>query len=217
MSRSTHMLRLIAGRWLIVMPLFTRGPARPDQTPAWQAGPTAASSPPGVAGQPGPAVRLAEPSRDATPVPQRARVPGEPPPQGPYSMCYAVSTGADPFGPYYRYEFLMPLFPDYPRPAVWSDGYYTSTSTGDDVIQKHACVADRARMLRGEPASEQCFVVDGVNFLNTADIDGMSLPPPGSPNIVMATGGTQLKQDYKTTASMSGTFTWTGRLHRSRR
>ena len=40
-------------------------------------------------------------------------------------------------GSYYRYEFLRPLFPDYPRPAIWSDGYYVPTSTGDDVIQKH--------------------------------------------------------------------------------
>ena len=31
-----------------------------------------------------------------------------------------------------------------------------------------------------------------VNFLNNADIDGKSLPPDGSPNIMMAAGGTQL-------------------------
>ena len=107
-------------------------------------------------------------------------------------MCYAVSTGPDPFGPYYRYEFLRPLFPDYPRPAIWPDGYYIPTSTGDDVIQKHACVVDRAKMLKGEAATEQCVIIDGVNFLNNADIDGKSLPPPGAPNIMMAAGGTQL-------------------------
>jgi hypothetical protein len=112
-------------------------------------------------------------------------------------MCYAVSTGPDPFGPYYRYEFLRPLFPDYPRPAVWPDGYYIPTSTGDEVIQKHVCVADRARMLKGEPATEQCVVIDGVNFLNTSDLDGKSLPPPGAPNIVMAAGGTQLKKVFE--------------------
>src|SRR5207253_8735790 len=43
-------------------------------------------------------------------------------PQGPYAMCYAVSATSDPLGPYYRYEFQRPLFPDYPRPAVWPDG-----------------------------------------------------------------------------------------------
>jgi hypothetical protein len=108
-------------------------------------------------------------------------------------MCYAISTTSDPLGPYYRYMYLRPLFPDYPRPAVWPDGYYNPTSTGDDVIQKHAYVVDRARMLRGEPATEQGFVINDVNFLNNADLDGKQLPPSGAPNIMMATGGTQLR------------------------
>ena len=118
-------------------------------------------------------------------------------------MCYAVSTGSDPFGPYYRYEFLRPLFPDYPRPAVWPDGYYIPTSTSDNPIsetvttEKHACVADRARMLEGRPATEQCVIVHDVNFLNNADLDGRSLPPAGAPNIVMAAGGTQLKKIFE--------------------
>jgi len=44
-----------------------------------------------------------------------------------------------------------------------------------------------------EPASEQCIIIDGVKFLNNADIDGYNLPPSGAPNIMMAAGGTQLK------------------------
>ena len=120
-------------------------------------------------------------------------------------MCYALSTGPDPFGPYYRYEFVRPLFPDYPRPAVWPDGYYVPTSTGDDVIQKHACVVDRTRMLAGGDATEQCVIIDGVNFLNNADLDGTELPPPGSPNIMMATGGTQLRGVMED----DGIYAWT--------
>ena len=108
-------------------------------------------------------------------------------------MCYAISSGHDPFGPYFRYEFLRPLFPDYPRPAIWSDGYYVPSSSGDDVIEKHTCVVERDRMLDGQPAREQCFVVSGVNFLNNADLDGPQLPPRGAPNVVIAAGGTQLK------------------------
>ena len=108
-------------------------------------------------------------------------------------MCYAVSRTSDPLGQYYRYEFLRPFFPDYPRPAIWPDGYYLPTSTSDDLIQKHACVVERNKMLKGLPATEQCFVIDGVNFLNNADIDGMGLPPRGAPNIMMAAGGAQLK------------------------
>jgi hypothetical protein len=122
------------------------------------------------------------------------RPPGEA--EGPYSMCYAVSQGPNPMGPYYRYEFKRPLFPDYPRPAIWPDGYYLPTSTGDEVIQKHACIADRAKMLLGLPATEQCVIVDGVNFLNNADLDGHALPPPGSPNILLAAGGSQLKGKF---------------------
>ncbi|MGA7886830.1 MAG: hypothetical protein WCA44_13880 [Acidobacteriaceae bacterium] len=113
-------------------------------------------------------------------------------PNSVYAMCYAVSTGPDPMGSYYRYQFNRPLFPDYPRPAIWSDGYYLPTSTGDTVIQKQLCAADRNRMLRGAMADEQCEIIDGVNFLNAADIDGLRLPPANTPEVVMAAGGTQL-------------------------
>ncbi|MGA8108225.1 MAG: hypothetical protein WB974_02250, partial [Acidobacteriaceae bacterium] len=84
-------------------------------------------------------------------------------PHAPYAMCYALSTGPDPMGSYNRYQFDRPLFPDYPRPAIWRDGYYLPTSTGDTVIQKQLCAADRNRMLRGEAADEQCVIIDGVN------------------------------------------------------
>jgi len=125
-------------------------------------------------------------------------------PEEPYAMCYAISTGGDPRGPYHRYEFRRKLFPDYPRPAIWTDGYYIATSTGDDVIQKHACVADRTSMLRGLPATEQCVTIEGVNFLNNADIDGKQLPPPGAPNIIMAAGGTQLRKVFED----DGIYAW---------
>jgi hypothetical protein len=197
----------LADRWLIVMPIFRRGAARPDQPQPGRSGDPAQLSAPGQAGQPGAAVPLFVPPPSPSaqgqqpPRGQRGQQPG---PQGPYSMCYAISAGPDPFGPYYRYEFLRPLFPDYPRPAIWPDGYYVPTSTGDDVIQKHACVVERAKMLKGEPAREQCVIIDGVNFLNNADIDGKGLPPPGAPNIMMATGGTQLKNVFED----DGIFAW---------
>jgi len=188
----------LADRWLIVMPIFSRLPVRQDAPPAGKDGDPAVQSVRGQPGQPGAATHLYVPP---APPPESAgapaqRPPGQRPPSdsGVYAMCYAVSIGADPFGPYYRYEFVRPLFPDYPRPAVWSDGYYVPTSTGDEVIQKHACVADRASMLQGKDATEQCVIIDGVNFLNNADLDGKQLPPAGAPNIMIAAGGTQLKK-----------------------
>lgn len=194
----------LADRWLVVMPTFRRGAVRPDQPKPGRSGDPAEVSVPGQAGQPGPPVPLFSPPAQTGQPPQSRGQTGQPGPQGPYSMCYAISTGADPFGPYYRYEFLRPLFPDYPRPAVWPDGYYIPTSTGDEVIQKHACVADRAKMLKGEPATEQCVIIDGVNFLNNADLDGKRLPPAGALNIMMAAGGTQLKKIMED----DGIFVW---------
>ncbi len=218
----------LADRWLIVMPLFSRAPLSPDQAAA--APPAIAPGAngvvhvmkPGRPGQPGPAAPLfvppPVPPAPPAPPPAPGAAPGPPGqaprgaggqraqagPQGPYMMCYAISTSADPLGSYYRYAFERPLFPDYPRPAVWPDGYYVPTSTSDDLVQKHACVVDRARMLKGEPATEQCVIIDGVNFLNNADVDGRALPPAGAPNIMMATGGTQLKEIY----TDDGIYVW---------
>ena len=133
-------------------------------------------------------------------VPIFTRPPGNP--QGPYAMCYAVSSTSDPLGTYYRYEFQRPLFPDYPRPAVWPDGYYNPTSTSDDplpgvITQKHDCIADRNKMLKGEAAVEQCVVIDGAVFMLNADVDGKQTPPAGAPNIMMSTGGTQLRKIFE--------------------
>jgi hypothetical protein len=205
---------------LFVLPMFSRQAPRPDQPAEWKGSDTAYISPPGREGQPGPAAMLFQPPPPPPPDPnapppqpgQRGRganaaqpgAPTQPPPVlGPYSMCYAVSTSSDPMGSYYRYEFLRPLFPDYPRPAVWPDGYYIPTSTSDNRIsptvasQKHACVADRAKMLKGEPATEQCLVVENVSFFNNADLDGKNLPPAGAPNILIAAGGTQLDKVFE--------------------
>lgn len=210
----------LADRWLIVMPIFRRLAPRKDDPAMPHTGDPAHLSPAAVPGQPGPSALLFQPSRPtpeeeaaarAAAAEARAKRGAQPPYRKPpveagsYAMCYAVSTGPDPLGSYYRYEFLRPLFPDYPRPAIWPDGYYVPTSTGDDVIQKQAYVADRVRMLKGEPATEQGVIIDGVNFLNSADLDGTALPPAGAPNIMMAAGGMQLKKIFED----DGIYVWT--------
>jgi len=189
----------LAGRWLIVMPMFSRiapgdFPEKPGRTRG-EAAPPGQLAKSGEASSPGAAAALPpNPAQPPLPPEHGPRLPEAK--EGVWGMCYAVSTGPDPLGTYYRYSFERPLFPDYPRPAVWTDGYYLPTSTGDDVIQKHACIADRAKMLAGQPATEQCIVIDGVNFLNNADIDGPATPPAGTPNIMMAAGGVQLKNIF---------------------
>jgi len=186
----------LAGRWLIVMPMFSRiAPSDFPETPGrtrGEAAPPGQLAKPGEASSPGAAAAFPANPPQPAPPPERGQRPPEAK-EGVWAMCYAVSTGPDPLGTYYRYVFERTLFPDYPRPAIWTDGYYVPTSTGDDVIQKHTCIADRAKMLLGQPATEQCIVINGVNFLNNADIDGPAAPPAGTPNIMMAAGGTQLK------------------------
>jgi hypothetical protein len=196
----------LADRWLVTMPIFTRVPLSEvgERPPPNQPAPPGMLAAPGQASAPGRAVAL--PSNPPVPPPPappgqgRGRgqpAPGQPsppPPPGTYAMCYAISVSPDPLGPYYRYALERPLFPDYPRPAIWTDGYYNPTSVSDNRIsdtiatEKHACVADRARMLKGEPASEQCQIVLNVNFLNNADIDGKATPPAGAPNVMLAAG-----------------------------
>ena len=203
----------LAGRWLIVMPLFSRIP--PEQVgqrpPMDRPAPPGQLAQEGQAASSGPAAALpANPPPPPEPSQrgqrgqrgQRAAGPPPPPPPGTYGMCYAISTGSDPMGPYYRYAFERKFFPDYPRPAVWPDGYYIPTSSSDNRIsdtiatQKRACVAEREKMLKGQPAREQCQDLFNVSFLNNADVDGTALPPSGAPNIMIAAGGTQLDKIY---------------------
>src|SRR6188474_852342 len=59
----------LANRWLIVMPIFRRGAARPDQPAVPKPGGPVLVSVPGVAGQPGRAFKLVTPPPAPTPQP----------------------------------------------------------------------------------------------------------------------------------------------------
>ena len=95
----------LADRWLIVMPIFSRGAAvRPDQPPVWKPATPAHVSPPGqsrdsrarraaVLPPPPPPPRRRQQPRPRRPA-GRTRPRAPPGPQGPYSMCYAISTSA---------------------------------------------------------------------------------------------------------------------------
>jgi len=200
----------LADRWLIVMPIFTKLPPREYEPAPGKDGDPAKLSLPGKSYQPGNPEPLFIPDKttilDVIQADSLRRIQGKPviPEGGSYCMCYAVSAGPDPFGSYYRYEFVRPLFPDYPRPAIWPDGYYVPTSTGDHVVQKHASVVERQEMLKGNPAKEISFIIDNVNFLNNADMDGLQLPPEGAANIMLATGGSQLNNIF----TDNGIYAW---------
>jgi hypothetical protein len=49
-------------------------------------------------------------------------------------------------------------------------------------------------------------VIDGVNFLNNADLDGRATPPPGAPNVMLAAGGRQLEHVLQDSVLQYWTF-----------
>lgn len=182
-----------ADRWLIVMPTFRRALLKHDtlKFTKFEGGVET-----GKPVAPGPPAELYRPAYVVEERPaQRKKLP--PDTVGSYCMCYAISTTSDPLGSYYRYEFRRDRFPDYPRPAIWHNGYYTTTSTGDHLNERHAYVVDREKMLKGFPASEQWFILPDVNFIIHADVDGKNMPDKNSPAIMLATGGDQLNKITK--------------------
>ncbi|MDQ1593245.1 MAG: hypothetical protein QOG71_3872 [Pyrinomonadaceae bacterium] len=123
-----------------------------------------------------------------------------------FSQCVAVSTTADAGGTYHLYEFTYQFFDDYPKMGVWPDGYYTTFTMFDNQnrsIGGRVCAYEREKMLRGQPARQQCFQLSRLFFgLLPSDLDGATsalvnaagaprgpaAPPPGSPNYVVNLG-----------------------------
>ncbi len=104
-------------------------------------------------------------------------------PDGPYNPPFylgiAISKTSDPAGQYYVYTFNVGnSLPDYPKYAVWPDGYYMASNESDVGIWAF----DRAKMLVGQAATYQKKMISTRNFMLPCDLDGATLPPTGSPN-----------------------------------
>ena len=108
----------------------------------------------------------------------------------PYLQCVAVSTSGDPTGTYTRYAFQYNDFPDYPKLGIWPDAFYETfnlfNSAGTAFLGPEVCAYDRAAMLAGQTATQQCFVLDAAyGGLLPSDVDGATPPPAGSPNFIL--------------------------------
>ena len=105
-------------------------------------------------------------------------------------QCVAISKTGDPSGQWYRYVFDYPdKFNDYGKFGTWPDGYYATYNTFDTSqawAGGLACVFDRASMLTGAAATQQCVSL-GVNYggLLPTDLDGPTAPPAGEPNFIV--------------------------------
>ncbi len=110
-------------------------------------------------------------------------------PNGPFYILIAITETGDPTGSWYRYGFAFNDLPDYPKFAVWPDGYYMTINqfasgslswAGAGVV-----VFERDLMLAGDPNARMIFwnysSSDDHWSLLPSDFDG---PPPqvGTPN-----------------------------------
>lgn len=132
---------------------------------------------------------------------------------GPYYQCVAISKTSDATGAYDRYAFQYTGFNDYPKAGVWPDGYYVTYNmfTPNTFGGAKVCSMDRASMLAGLPATQQCFQLStSYGGLLPADLDGKTLPPAGAPNYVMNLGSSALnlwKFHVDWTNAANSTFT----------
>jgi hypothetical protein len=113
----------------------------------------------------------------------------------PYLQCVAVSASSDATGAWYRYAFTYSNFPDYPKMGVWPDAYYSTFNmfNGNAFAGAQLCAYDRAAMLNGQSATQQCFQLSSsYGGVLPADLDGATAPPAGSPNYLMNFGSNSL-------------------------
>ena len=125
---------------------------------------------------------------------------------GGYYQCVAVSTTADATGSYNRYEFKYLVMDDYPKVAVWPDGYYASFNMFKELPKKKVkyigamvCAYDRNAMLTGKSAAQICYQLSSDYFgLLPSDADfthtpsgellPTDVPKSGEPNYFLALG-----------------------------
>ena len=111
-------------------------------------------------------------------------------------QCVAVSQTEDATGAYYLYDFVTDSqnFVDYPKTAVWPDGYYMSghvfNASGTAFLQGRIFVFEREKMLQGLPARQ--LQADLKKYANKpqfgflpSDLDSLTPPPAGEAAFVI--------------------------------
>jgi hypothetical protein len=115
----------------------------------------------------------------------------------PFTECIAVSKTSDATGAYNRYAFTYGTdFDDYPKFGVWPDAYYVTYNifaNGSSFSGARLCALNRAKMLAGNRAKQQCFQLStAFGGVLPADLDGANPPPAGSPNYMVNFGANTL-------------------------
>ncbi len=101
---------------------------------------------------------------------------------GTYWELIAVSETGDPLGSYYRYAFQFFAFNDYPKMAIWPDGYYFSFNMFGSYTRVGVAALERDKMLVGDPNANMVYFdrPAGTFGMLPSDFDGTP-PPTGAP------------------------------------
>jgi hypothetical protein len=105
------------------------------------------------------------------------------------AACIAISTSPDATGTYYRYQFPLAGYPDYPKYGIWTNSYVETNTDISGPYHANPCIYDRAKLLVGNSSAEQvCFVLSTSDLsLLPADIDS-NIPPPANQDVFLIGG-----------------------------
>jgi hypothetical protein len=111
-------------------------------------------------------------------------------PTNSFAELVAISQTSDPTGSWYRYVFQFgTTMPDYPKLAVWPDGYYMSVNQFANMSTwggVGACAFDRTKMIAGDPTASMVYFDLGASSVPESmlpsDWDGATAPVAGEPN-----------------------------------
>lgn len=115
-------------------------------------------------------------------------------PQAGRALCVYVSANENAANTaannWFRYAFVMPAFPDYPKYGVWSDAYYVTANEGGTSGARPIYALERDKMLLGQPARFVRVTVPnlsgfGFQLSTPAHFVGDQAPPANAPGIIM--------------------------------
>ena len=100
-------------------------------------------------------------------------------------LLIAVSQTDDPLGQYYQYGFSYGTdMPDYPKWAIWPDGYYMGANGFDqnyNYIGTYVSAFERDAMLQGDPNAQVVTFGPDANLWSVFPADADVFPAAGTP------------------------------------
>jgi len=113
----------------------------------------------------------------------------------PSFQCVAVSQTGDPAGAYNLYDFQYnAVINDYGKFAVWPDAYYAGFNNFGPAgyLADVVCAYDRASMIAGVAATQQCFSRATDFGMLPVSVEGKVPPPRGEPGLFLEMGTNSL-------------------------